>query len=475
MEPRSSKFKEQATAALGNRQLQAAMSALPSGLVANRRKAVAAFPGFEALRDQGTRIRDETLADLDLYLSAFEERAVAAGSKVHWADDASAACVIIAEICRGAGAKLVAKGKSMISEEIGLNGHLEGQGFKVVETDLGEYIVQRRGETPSHIIAPAIHVTEPEIAADFRRWHTHLPAGRQFPDAQSMVSEARTILRETFLTADAGITGANFLVAETGSAIVVTNEGNGDLTATLPKAHIVLASIEKVVPTLDDAAVLLRLLARSATGQEMTAYTSVFTGPRRSDDQDGPQAMHIVILDNGRTGMLGSDMQAALRCIRCGACMNHCPVYNAVGGHAYGWVYPGPIGAVLTPALIGLAESHVLPEASTFCGSCESVCPVRIPLVSLMRTWRERHHAGGGGTWFQRTALSFWAFTARRPWLYHRLTGVTVPVLTWLAGRRGRLSYLPFASAWTRHRDLPAPEGATFQQQWTRRKGRAGS
>jgi L-lactate dehydrogenase complex protein LldF len=460
------RFRENAATALADDGLQRALAGLPGGLVAQRRAAVERLPEFEALRTEGRDIRDHTLANLDLYLEQFETNATRAGSQVHWAATATEACSIVAEICTAAGAKLIVKGKSMVSEEIGLNAHLERQGFEVVETDLGEYIIQNRGETPSHIIAPAIHLTQSDVEADFRRLHDHLPEDRIFRDAADLVAEARTILREKFLAASVGITGANFLVAGTGSSIIVTNEGNGDLTQILPKIHIVVASIEKVVPTLNDAATLLRLLARSATGQDMTAYTTLATGPRRTGDLDGPEACHIVIVDNGRSDMLASEMREALRCIRCGACMNHCPVYNAVGGHAYGWVYPGPIGAVLTPALLGIAQTAHLPNASTFCGACETVCPVKIPLVQLMRAWRTAGHNSGGGTW----SLAAWAFAARHPRLYHTASRFAAATLAALARSRGSFRWVPFARGWTRHRDLPAPQGRTFQQLWSETK-----
>jgi L-lactate dehydrogenase complex protein LldF len=278
------------------------------------------------------------------------------------------------------------------------------------------------------------------------------------------------VLREKFLAADVGITGANFLVAETGTSIIVTNEGNGDLTQTLPKAHIVLATIEKLAPTLEDVAQLFRVLARSATGQDMSVYTTLSTGPRRADDPDGPGEYHVVILDNGRSAMLGGAFQDMLRCIRCGACMNHCPIYNAVGGHAYGWVYPGPMGSVLTPAIIGIENARHLPNASTFCGRCEEVCPVRIPLPRMLRTWREREFERRLSPATVRSGLAFWAFFAKRPRLYGFATQVAGRVLA-LLGRAngGRFRRLPFASGWTRHRDFPAPQGATFQARWKAR------
>jgi L-lactate dehydrogenase complex protein LldF len=338
-----------------------------------------------------------------------------------------------------------------------------------VETDLGEYLLQIRGETPSHIIAPAIHLSRDQVEADFRRHHAGLDPGRDLATPELLVAEARAVLRERFLAADLGITGANFLIAETGSAVIVTNEGNGDLSAHLPRVHIVLASIDKVVPTLEDAATLLRVLARSATGQDMTAYTSLLTGPRTQTDIDGPAECHIVILDNGRSEMLANGLGEALRCIRCGACLNHCPIYNAVGGHAYGWVYAGPIGAVVTPALLGLDAARDLPAASTFCGRCEEVCPVKIPLTRLMRDWREKSLAAPAGR-RERWTLAAWAYAARRPRLYHAAARLGIAVLGALGHSRGAFRWLPFARGWCAARDLPAPQGRTFQQLWAERE-----
>ena len=339
-------------------------------------------------------------------------------------------------------------------------------------TDLGEYIIQLRGETPSHIIAPAVHVNKDQVEADFRRVHTHLPVDRDLSEGIQLLNEARGILRERFLAADAGITGANFLVAETGTSIIVTNEGNGDLTQILPKIHIVIASIEKIVPTLDDLSQFMRVLARSATGQDMSVYTTLSTGPRRPGDPDGPQEYHVVLLDNGRSSMLGSEFEDMLRCIRCGACMNHCPVYDAVGGHAYGWVYPGPMGAVLTPTLIGVDKGGHLPNASTFCGRCESVCPVRIPLPKLMRHWREREFERHLSPVTVRYGLGLWAFFAKRPALYRPATRLAMGLLGLIGRSSGKFKSLPFASGWTNYRDLPAPSGETFQAQWKKQQSR---
>ncbi len=468
----SPQFKDNAARALADGQLQRALGNVRRGFIDKRQAAADKLPEFEALRDSARDIKNHTLQHLDLYLEAYERKVQDSGGHVHFARDADEARDIILTICRAAGAKTVTKGKSMISEEIGINAHLESAGIAPVETDLGEYIIQLRGELPSHIIAPAVHVNATQVEQDFRRVHTHLDAKRDLSEPVQLLGEARAVLRDRFLAADVGITGANFLIAETGTSVIVTNEGNGDLTQILPKTHIVLASIEKLVPTLEDVSQILRVLARSATGQEMSVYTTFSTGPRRAEDVDGPENYHVVILDNGRSSMLGTSFEEMLRCIRCGACMNHCPVYHAVGGHAYGWVYPGPMGAVLTPTLIGVDKAGHLPNASTFCGRCESVCPVRIPLPKLMRHWREREFERHLQPATMRYGMGVWGFFARRPALYRLATRAAMGVLG-LAGReRGRFKWLPFTKGWTQHRDFPAPQGPTFQQRWAAERGR---
>lgn len=475
MQPTSHAFKDQARAALGDTQLRKALGNMKAGFQDKRAKTVAALPEFETLRDRGRDIKDHTLAHLDLYLERFEQKVTAAGGHVHWAATAEDARRAVLEICRSVEARTVTKGKSMVSEEIGLNDYLQANGLVPVETDLGEYIIQLRHELPSHIIAPAIHLNKEQVADSFREHHRDLPADRRLDGPLELVTEARGVLRERFLAADVGITGANFLIAETGSTVIVTNEGNGDLTQTLPKVHIVIASLEKVVPTLEDAATLLRLLARSATGQEYSAYTTFSTGPRRPDDPDGPEQFHVVLLDNGRTDLLGTEVQEVLRCIRCGACMNHCPVYAAIGGHAYGWVMPGPIGAVLGPGLIGVEEARHLPHASTFCGRCESVCPMRIPLPKLMHHWRVQDHQRKLSPATQRRALALWAWAARRPGLYRFGTRLAMGVLARLGRASGRFRRLPLAGGWTAGRDLPAPEGGTFMDLYAKRQRDGGS
>jgi L-lactate dehydrogenase complex protein LldF len=469
----SRNFKANAEKGLADETLQRALAKARTGFPLRRRLAVERLPEFEALREEGRAIKDHTLAHLDFYLELFEQNVVAAGGKVHWARDAEEARALVLQICRSVGARIVTKGKSMVAEEVGLNEHLVAHGITPVETDLGEYIIQLRHEPPSHIIAPAIHLVKEQVADTFRAEHRALPPERPLGEARQLCDEAREVLRPRFLAADVGITGANFLLAETGSSLIVTNEGNGDLTQILPRVHIVLASLEKVVPGFEDAATLLRLLARSATGQEFSSYTTVSTGPRRPGDRDGPEQYHVVLLDNGRSALLGGEFQDMLRCIRCAACLNHCPVYGAVGGHAYGWVYPGPMGAVLTPSLIGIAEAGPLPNASTFCGRCESVCPMKIPLPKMMRHWREREFAAKLAPRAARAGLRLWAWVARRPALYHALADLASRALGRAGRERGRFRALPLAAGWTSVRDMPAPEGRSFHSLWAERQREA--
>jgi len=470
VKPTSHAFPDNAAAALHDATLQQALAKAKGGFIDKRHAAVEALPEFEQLRERARCVKDHTLSRLDSYLEQFEQQVEHNGGHVHWARTPEEASQIIVDLCRAAGAHRVTKGKSMVGEEIGLNEALESAGLEPIETDLGEYIIQLAHEPPSHIIAPAVHKTRGQIADLF---HQHHHLDDPLETVPSIVDEARQVLRNKFLSADVGITGANLLIAETGSTVIVTNEGNGDLTATLPRVHIVISSIEKVVPNLEDATVLLRLLARSATGQEITSYTTFFTGPRRAEDLDGPDEFHVVLLDNGRSTTLGNEFHDMLRCIRCGACMNHCPVYGAVGGHAYGWVYPGPMGAVLTPLMVGLKEGHHLPNASTLCGRCEEVCPMSIPLPRLLREHRDREFRERINPARSRWALRTWAFLARRPRLYRALTALAMRLLGAAGRRRGRLSRLPLASAWTHGRDLPSPQGETFMNAW-RRRTRAG-
>lgn len=465
MEVRTQLFRSAARDALADAPLQKALENVQRGFPGKRAEAIEGLPEWGAVREHGTAIRQHVIAYLDQYLEHFEQQVSASGGQVHWARDAAEAREAVEGICEAVGARTVTKGKSMATEEIGLNDHLQARGYEPVETDLGEYILQLRGDKPSHIVAPAIHLRREQIREAFDAHHDATLTCHSIDHAE-LQAEARRALRRRFLDADVGLTGANFCIAETGSTAIVTNEGNGDLTQCLPRVHVVVAGIDKIVPTLEDASTLLRLLARSATGQDVTVYTTFSTGPRRAGDLDGPEEFHVVLLDNGRTDMVGGELESMLRCIRCGACMNHCPVYGAIGGHAYGWVYPGPMGAVLTPQMVGIERAADLPNASTFCGRCAEVCPVQIPLPDLMRRWRERAHEAGAESRAARWGLGAWAWLARRPRLYRLAARAQARALRALARERGCLRRVPLGGGWTTGRDLPAPAGRTFTERW---------
>jgi L-lactate dehydrogenase complex protein LldF len=418
---------------------------------------------FEALRDAGAAIRSRVIDKLDLWLEAFEAKATAGGATVLWARNGDEVCAHTIAIARRHGVDKAIKSKSMLSEEADLNAALAAAGVQPVETDLGEYILQIAGnEAPSHIIAPVMHKNVDEVADLFAKTHNK-PRKTDIP---ALTREAREALRGHFLSAGMGISGGNFLVAETGSVALVTNEGNGRMVTTLPKVHVVITGIEKIVPTLEDLATLLRLLPRSATGQTISNYVSLLTGVKREADPDGPEHLYFILVDNGRSTLLDDDFRAMLRCIRCGACMNHCPVYQTVGGHAYGWVYPGPMGSVLTPLFTGLERALDLPQASTLCNQCGSVCPVRIPLPELLRTLRERQVDRGLRPWSERLGVKAWAWLAQRPQLYARAASFASRYLAWLAGGEDRIRVLGLAPGWTLGRDLPAPQGGTFRERY---------
>jgi len=470
MEVRSMHFKRRAHAALGDGTLQANLQKFgTAGLAALRARAVDAYghAEFERLRDAGAEIRDRSLATLDTLIERFEREATRRGATVLFARTRAEARELVLEICRRHGLTKAVKSKSMLSEEAGLNDALAEAGITPVETDLGEYIIQLAGEAPSHIIAPAVHKSKDEVADLFERFHDQ-PRKTDIPE---MTREAREALRRHFVSADLGISGANFLIAETGSGVIVTNEGNGRMVTTLPRVHVAITGIEKVIPTLEDLSTLLRLLTRSATGQPISNYVSFFTGPKAAADRDGPEHMYFVLVDGGRTNLVGSDMQAMLRCIRCGACMNHCPVYKTVGGHAYGWVYPGPMGSVLTPSYVGLENALDLPHAATLCNQCGVVCPVRIPLPDLLRKLREKQVDRGLRPWTERLGLRLWAWAAQRPQIYALGTWWAARYLRFLGGGLKRITRLPLAGrGWTLTRDFPAPPGKTFRELYAKRR-----
>ena len=467
MQITSMHFKASASAKLTNANLQSALKRLQGNFVRGRADRVAELGNYEEIRSAAAAIRDRALADLDVYLEEFERNAVARGAVVHWAETRQDVNRIVCEIARRHGVKNAVKSKSMVTEECALNEALEAAGVEVVETDLGEYILQLAKEPPSHIVAPVVHKTRDEVSDLFEAKH-RTP---RKTDIAALTREAREMLRREFLTAGMGISGANFLVAETGSTLIVTNEGNGRLVTTLPRVHVAITGIEKVIPTLEDLSTLNRVLPRSATGQEIENYFSILTGPRAEGDLDGPEHMYVILVDAGRTRFLGGDLQQMLRCIRCGACMNHCPVFQTIGGHAYGWVYPGPMGSVLTPVLNGLDQALDLPQAATLCGACEVACPVRIPLPELLRRLRERQMAQKLRPWTERAGFRAWAFVACRPRLYAFLTRIAARVLKLWGGKKRRISRLPFGgSGWTAGRDFPAPEGRTFRELYAARR-----
>ncbi len=460
MQNTSLQFKQQVTIKLADVKLQGALSRLQSRFVEGRSAVISEIADLEETRTAAAAVRDRVLNDLEHWLLHFEQQATARGAIVHWAETGEDVNRIVAEIAAQHGVKTAAKSKSMVSEECGLNDALELAGVKVMETDLGEYILQLAHEAPSHIVAPVVHKNKEEIADLFSERH-HKPRKTGIAE---LCREAREILRPIFLNADMGISGGNFLVAETGSVLIVTNEGNGRLVTTLPRVHVAISGIEKVVPTLEDVTTLLRLLPRSATGQSITNYVSVLTGNKNREDHDGPEHFHIVLLDNGRSSLIGGEMQEMLRCIRCGACMNHCPVYQNIGGHAYGWVYPGPMGSILTPLLGGIDKSPDLPNASTLCGACAVVCPVKIPLPDLLRKLREKQMERGMKSRQETFMLKAWAWMALHPKIYALATSIGVRVMRQMGGKEKLIHTLPGAGGWTAGRDFPAPTEKTFRE-----------
>ncbi len=450
-------FHDRVEKALHDPQLKIALERTTGNARRKRAAAVEAWPEFSAARAAAAAIKDHALAHMAYYLEMFERNALASGAQVHWARDPDEARRIVVEICKAAGAKTVTRSKSMLGEEIGLPHALAEAGLRRVETDLAEHIIQLAGETPSHIIWPAAHRTREDVAKLFDQYHREKPPA---DDVVSMVGSARKELRADFFAAEVGISGANFLVAETGAICTITNEGNAELTTTPPRVHIVTAGIEKIVASTEHALQLTRLLVRSATGADLTQYTTFHSGPKRAADRDGPEQFHIVLVDHERTKML-SELPEMLRCLRCGACLNHCVVYRAIGGHAYGGAYPGPMGSVLTPAFDGLQQTRDLPSACTLNGQCKQVCPVDIPLPTMLRHWRSRSWRAGYEPKIAGAAISIWAFVAARPALYQLAQTFALPAMR-LFAKAGWISSLPLASGWTAHRDFPKPPRQTF-------------
>jgi L-lactate dehydrogenase complex protein LldF len=467
MQIASMHFKERAHDNMGNAQLQGNLQKIKGKFVAKRRESLAELDDFESTREAARAIRQRALDDLDVWLEMFERNATARGATVLWAETPDDVNRHVLAIAARHGAGKIIKSKSMVSEESALDRAIEGAGKEVVETDLGEYILQINDyEPPSHIIGPALHKSKEEVSDLFARVHG---TARKM-EINELCLEARQVLRKHYLTADMGISGGNFFVAETGSVVLVTNEGNATLTTTLPDVHVAISGIEKIVPTLEDVATLMRVLPRSATGQSISNYVDVLTGTRGDGEFHGARHMYFILVDAGRSEVLGSEVSAALRCIRCGACMNHCPVYQNIGGHSYGWVYPGPIGSILTPSYIGLENALDLPQASTLCNQCGVVCPVKIPLPDLLRKLREQQFARRLRPWPERAGLRAWSWLALRPRLFGALTRIGVRVLCWLGGRDALIHRLPLGGGWTDGRDMPAPAGRTFRELYAKRR-----
>jgi L-lactate dehydrogenase complex protein LldF len=451
--------------------LRQALQRVGSGFDNARREAVAEVSAevWERWRQAARQIKEHTIDHLDYYLELLHDNVTRNGGQVHYARDARQANAIVAGLVRSKGVKIVTKGKSMVSEELSLNQVLEELGTEVYETDLGEYIIQLADETPSHLVAPALHKTRAQVAQLF----TDRLGVPYTEDIEELARIAREALRGKFLAADMGISGANFLIAETGTLVIITNEGNGRLCTSAPRIHVGITGMEKVIPSLADLALFLRLLPRSATGQRMTSYVSMVSGPRRADDEDGPEEFHLVIVDNGRSRLLADPrLRESLYCIRCGACLNICPVYQKVGGHAYGWVYPGPIGAVVTPKLVGLKRARDLPFASSLCGACREVCPVKINIPRMLLHLRQEliespdPSVRSAPAWDSILARGYTAIMSHPALLAmttRMLRLMQVPI-----ARGGRIRKAPLAplSRWTRSRDLPALPRRSFRQIW---------
>jgi L-lactate dehydrogenase complex protein LldF len=438
-------------------------------LFTHRLQAKSEVPGFESLRDRAQELKREVINHLDRYVEQFAAQVERRGGQVHWALTGKEACEMVVGIVERAGAREVVKAKSMLCEEIELNHALGAAAIRAVETDLGEFIVQLAGERPAHIVAPAIHKTRRDVSQLF----TDRIGSEQTEEPERLTAIARQALREMFKKAGVGISGANFAVAETGTVVVVENEGNIRMSTTAPRVHIALVGIEKLIPRLADLGVFLRLLGRSGTGQKLTSYTSILSGPRRAGE-DGPEEFHVVLVDNGRTQALAdAKMREALYCIRCGACLNACPVYRKIGGHAYGGVYSGPIGALITPEFLGMEQARELPFASSLCGACRDVCPVKINIPDLLLHLRGKAQETTaapkppGSPVGERTAMRLWAWVMKRPWAF-TLGGKAARLGLRYFSQQGwirKFGYFPL-SAWTEGRDFPMPAAKPFRKRW---------
>jgi L-lactate dehydrogenase complex protein LldF len=465
-------FEAASARALGDPGLQRILGQLGDTLGKRNREAWELLPSSDLVREKARTIKDQTLAELDRHLVTLEKSVKARGGHVHFADDGQQACRQVLDIIGQSGGRRIVKSKSMTSEEIHLNGALEEAGMEVVETDFGEYIIQVAGHRPSHIVGPALHLSAQDVADILSN-----PAGQRLPaEREALAAFARRQLREKFAQADVGISGVNFAIAETGSIVLITNEGNGRLTTALPRIHIAIMGMEKVIPKLSDLPYFLKVLARAATGQKLSVYTSIITGARREGELDGPEEFHLIILDNGRSKILGGPLRESLFCIRCGACLNVCPIYRSVGGHAYGGVYAGPIGAVLTPLYDGLAANHHLPHASSLCGACQAACPVKIQIPQMLIQLRQQLHVTPEQkpNRLERWAYALWARALRSPGLYRLGSWLASRTIGWWLRRDPWIKRMPGKVAgWTQQRDFPAPAASRFRDWWQQEGARS--
>lgn len=469
-------FDEKIHTTLADANLQLAIYTATSRLIDKRRNAVKddVFPDYQEMRTQANAIKKHTIENLDFYLEQLEANVIAHGGKVVWCKDGSEVADFVLGLAKERGAELIVKSKSMTTEEIDLNERLEHHHLETVETDMGEYILQLAHERPYHIVAPALHKTRYDVAEIF---------GRRLGVENETVIEnqckiARSVLREKFLAADIGMSGANFLIADSGAVVLVENEGNARLSTSAPKIHIAVAGVEKLIPRAQDLAVFLKLLGRSATGQPLTVYTSFLSGPRRGEEIDGPDEFYLVLLDNGRTRLLADrEKRESLYCIRCGACLNICPVYRKIGGHSFPWTYSGPIGAIITPQFLGVTHEPGLPFASSLCGACAEVCPVKIDIPKVLLDLRaevKKAQARDGESRLERIAFRLWAWLMCHPRLYEFLGMAAASVApasedgNWVRDVPGLLN-LPPVRLWLSQRDLPPPPSKSFRQMWRMR------
>ncbi|HWB52557.1 MAG TPA: LutB/LldF family L-lactate oxidation iron-sulfur protein [Tepidisphaeraceae bacterium] len=461
-------FQHASVAAAENKRLTLAVTTATTKQYYGRQNRLAELPDSNAMRELAGRIKQHTLDHLDWYLEQFKAEVEKNGGHVHFASTGDEAKRIIRDIAEKNQCKLCVKSKSMVSEEIELSHELEKLDMEVVETDLGEFIVQISHDTPSHIVQPIIHKDKASIARLFSEYF-ETP---YCDDPQKLTKQARVYLREKFRRADMGITGGNFLVAQTGQVCICTNEGNGRLTTSMPRVLVSLVGIEKVIPRLVDLSVMLKLLARSSTGQPITVYTSIFGGPRRASEKDGPEEFHVVLLDNGRSEILAGEYRETLRCIRCAACLNACPVYRKIGGHAYGSVYPGPIGALITPLFQGLGNFKDLPQASSLCGACYEACPVKINIPKHLINMRRDIVSRKISNPIERFVYRLWARGMRSPFLYKWIGKFQAIGLRQQAADTGWVENLPaVAAGWTQVRSMPAPAEQTFHEMWADERG----